>query len=268
MRGVSASTLDDVLAAVETAADSVSGHDLGSDLFGVVGVLDATPALRRMLTDPSTEADARGDLAETVFGDAVGSGAVAVVRTAVQGRWSSARDLADGLETAGVSAVVAGADAGGDLDALETELFEIGRVVASDDDLRGTVSDRAVPAGPKSTLLGNLVEGKVSDAALALAQQAVVARTGSFEKVLTQFGETAAARRDRLVATVRTARELDADQRRRLAAALGRRYGHDVHLNTIVDPDVLGGLQVSVGAEVVDGSMSSRLETARRRIAG
>ncbi|MFI5425548.1 F0F1 ATP synthase subunit delta [Aeromicrobium sp. UC242_57] len=49
---------------------------------------------------------------------------------------------------------------------------------------------------------------------------------------------------------------------------MGSKYGHEVHLNIVVDPSVIGGLTVSVADEVVDGSMSTRLEVARRRLAG
>jgi F-type H+-transporting ATPase subunit delta len=58
------------------------------------------------------------------------------------------------------------------------------------------------------------------------------------------------------------------EQRDRLAAALRRLYGHDVHIDVDVDPGVIGGLRVLVGDEVVDGTISTRLDEARRRLAG
>lgn len=266
MRGISAKSLDEVLAAV-SAAGSGSG-DLGGELFQVVATLDGEPALRRVLTDPSTESEAKAGLAEQIFGGRVSADAVTVVRVAVSGRWASGRDLTDGLETAGVTALVAGADSEGSLDAVETELFEVGRLVRSDAELRQVVSDRGVPTSAKATLLSTLLQGKVSSTTLALASQAAAARTGSFERVLTQFGVTAAARRSRLLAEVRVASELAEADKTRLAAALAKKYGRDVHLNIVVDPSIVGGIAVSVGDEVVDGSMSTRLEVARRRLAG
>ncbi|MEJ7635158.1 F0F1 ATP synthase subunit delta [Aeromicrobium sp.] len=266
MRGISAKSLADVLAAVDAAKRSSS--DLGTELFGVVSTLDSAPALRRVLTDPSTEASAKVGLAEQVFGQKVGKDTLKVLSTAVSGRWASMRDLTDGLETAGVAAEVAAADAAGKLDALETELFEIERLVRSDAELRRVVSDRAIPADAKAGLLASLLDGKVSPATLALANQAAAARTGSFEKVLSSFGDTAAARRSRLLAEVRVAYELSAAEKTRLAKALAGKYGRDVHLNIVVDPSIVGGITVSVGDEVVDGSMSTRLEVARRRLAG
>lgn len=265
MRGVSAESLQQVLASVDAAKDPGA---VSPELFTAVTALDGTPALRRILTDPSTESGAKQRLVKDVFGAKLSAGALTVLDAAVAGRWASARDLTDGLETAGVAAQVAAADAAGELDALESELFEIGRLVRSDDELRGVVSDRSVPAAAKGSLLTSLLDGKVTAAALALAVQAAAARRGSFEKALTAFGDTAAARRNRLIAEVRVAQPLDDAQATRLAAALGSKYGRDVHLNVVVDPSVVGGIAVSVGDEVVDGTMSTRLETARRQLAG
>lgn len=266
MRGISAKSLVQVLAAVN--ADKGSGDELGDQLFSVVGVLDGAPALRRILTDPSTEDQAKAKLATTVFGDKVSDGTLKVITVAVQSRWASGRDLADGLETAGVSAHVAAADKAGQLDALETELFDFNRVVVGNSELRQIITDRTVATAPKAALVAALLDGKVSTATAALAKQAVAARTGSFEKAIAAFANTAAARRNRLLAQVRVAYAIDDDERQRLAAALAARYGREVHINTIVDPDIVGGISVAIGDEIVDGTVSSRLEDARRRIAG
>jgi F-type H+-transporting ATPase subunit delta len=41
-----------------------------------------------------------------------------------------------------------------------------------------------------------------------------------------------------------------------------------VRLNVAVDPSVLGGVHVSIGEEVIDGTIESRLEQARRALLG
>ena len=40
----------------------------------------------------------------------------------------------------------------------------------------------------------------------------------------------------------------------------GRIHHRDVQLNVTVDPSVVGGLEVRVGDEVIDGTLSTRLE--------
>ena len=85
---------------------------------------------------------------------------------------------------------------------------------------------------------------------------------------LEDYERTAAQVQGESVATVHVARALaDADQQR-LASALAAQYGRPVHLNIVIDPQVLGGLRVEIGDDVIDGTVVSRLDDARRKIAG
>ena len=48
------------------------------------------------------------------------------------------------------------------------------------------------------------------------------------------------------------------------AAGLSTIYGGMVHVNTVVDPRVLGGIKVEIGDEVIDGTVIRKLDAARR----
>ncbi len=93
-------------------------------------------------------------------------------------------------------------------------------------------------------------------------------RGRSLEGGLTALSKLAAERRDRMVAEVRSAVPLSDGQKQRLGAALAKLYGRQVHLNLDVDPEVLGGVSVRVGDEIVNGTIADRLEEATRRMAG
>jgi len=266
MRGVSAGSLAKVLDAVEHSSGTLS--TVGDELFSVAAVLDSTPSVRRVLTDPATEPDARSGLAAAVLADKVDIATLGIIDVAAQNRWASGRDLSDAVELAGLAAHVAAADKGGSLDALENELFEAQRLIDEARELRSVLSDRSIPAEHKATLLDSIFGKKASPAALALLKQAAATRTGSFDAVLARFADEVAARRKRVLAEVRSAYELGDAELNRLADALSARYGHDVHLNVIIDPTIVGGLRVSIGDDVIDGTVSGRLEDARRQLAG
>ncbi|HEV3399834.1 MAG TPA: F0F1 ATP synthase subunit delta, partial [Actinomycetes bacterium] len=76
----------------------------------------------------------------------------------------------------------------------------------------------------------------------------------------------AAARRNRVVAEVRSAVALDEQRRARLADALARVLGKPVVLQVTVDEAILGSVVVRVGDELFDGSVRSRLEQAREAL--
>jgi F-type H+-transporting ATPase subunit delta len=271
MQGASRESL---AAARETLGTLIRSGDtdlraLGDELFDLTGLLDREPALRRALTDPARSGDDRAALARAVVGDRAGSATMDVFVWAVRARWSVSRDLADALELLAVEALVAAAEKAGRLDQVEDELFRISRIVAGSTELRVALSDRSAPVESRAALIEGLLEGRVADETRRLVRQAVVAPRGrTFDHALEEYSRVAAERRSRMVATVTATVPLTEEQRRRLGTALARIYGHEVHLNVEIDPDVIGGVRVEIGDEVIDGSVASRLEDARRRLVG
>jgi F-type H+-transporting ATPase subunit delta len=268
MRGASTRAAAAVVDRVEDAVGSgVDATRLGEELFALCAVLDAQPTLRRVLTDPTIEADRKAELAESLLSDFDDS-TVGVVKEAVRLRWSLARNLSDALEQGGINAFLAAAEASGDLDELDDELFRFARIVEGDPQLREAFNDRTAPVSARQRLVDTLIADRVGASALHLVRQAVGGRHRSVVTALAETQRLAAARRERLVAVVRVAQPISDTLRERLAAALTARFGHQLQLNVIVDPDVLGGVRVTVGNEVVDGTVVTRLAEARRRLTG
>jgi F-type H+-transporting ATPase subunit delta len=150
---------------------------------------------------------------------------------------------------------------------ISDELFAVGQVVDHDTDLRAALSDPARSDDDKAGLLTRLFDGKVQAATLRLLTQAV--RTDApVSRALVEYQHVAATVQDELIATVHTARPLTDAETSRLTQALGKTYGSTVHLHVVEDKTLIGGLRVEIGDDVIDGSVSSKLDTARRRIAG
>jgi F-type H+-transporting ATPase subunit delta len=264
--GASVARLTDELnAVIDGGAD---GASLGDGLLAASAVLRDQVALRRAVTDPSTESGARSNLARSVFGNHLDAQALDLVASAAGARWGSSRDLPEALEKLGVTAIVKGADRAGDGDRLEDELFSFGRAVIENPDLRSALSDPARSVADKQALVTTLLEGKAASATVRLVREALTGTHGTVSNALAEYGRTAAGARERLVATVRVARPLTEEQSSRLAAALGRENARTVHMNTIVDPEVVGCIHVEIGDFVVDGSISARVDDARRQVAG
>lgn len=269
MRGASADALAALTEALGQAADG--GADttrLADDLLGVADVLRREPGLRRVATDVSIQPDAKADLVRQVFGSALDGAALDIVASAAGRRWAASRDLADALEHLGVVAVVRSADQNGQGDALEDELFGFTRLVSENHELRDALSDPARSREDKRALLHGLLDGKVTPSTVRLAEQSVTGTHRTVVAAIESYQKVAAEHRQRLAATVRVARALDDHETQRLQGALARQYGRPVHLNVVVDPDVMGGVKVEIGDDVIDGTVASRLDDARRRLAG
>jgi F-type H+-transporting ATPase subunit delta len=250
-------------------AAGTDGAAIGGALFGVIDVLDANASLRRALTDPSNDADAKVALVRRLLEGKVSADVLALVSDLVRARWSRARDLADAMEQLAANAIIAGAESAGRADRVEDELFRFERLVDGDPALARALGERAAPAETKAALVETLLADKAAPETVALVRRAVLAGRGlRVQPALEGYVELAAARREQLVANVRVALPLEPAQRDRLAAALADLYGKRVHVNVDVDPDVLGGMRVEVGDEVLDGTVARRLDDVRRRLAG
>lgn len=244
-------------------------RELGEQIFAVVDALDSSTSLRRALTDPTRTADAKAGLAQSLLGSQVSSDVVDLVAGLARSRWSDDRDLADALEEIGTTAVLSAAEADGDLLRVEDDLFRLGRVLAGERELRIALASTDVEAQRRTALAEQLLTGQVSPDSLVLVRRTVGAlRQRSVTSRLARITELAAARRRRTVATVLVASPLTTAQVERLTATLSRLYETDVHVNVGIDPSIMGGMRIQVGAEVVDATVLSKLAEARRRIAG
>ncbi|MFH9662922.1 F0F1 ATP synthase subunit delta [Streptomyces sp. NPDC017248] len=251
-----------------TDSTSVAAAQLADELAAVTALLDREAGLRRALTDPAQPAEAKAQLVLRLIGGQVGGATVDLVSGLARSRWSQPRDLVDALEELADIADLTAAEQTGTLDDVEDELFRFGRIVSSSTGLRAALTDRAAGTSAKSELLHRLLGGRAKPATERLVTRLVTAPRGrSLEAGLESLSRLAAERRNRVVAVVTSAVPLSDGQKERLGAALTKLYGRRMHLNLDVDPEVVGGIRVQVGDEVINGSIADRLDEAARRMA-
>ncbi|MER7989805.1 F0F1 ATP synthase subunit delta [Streptomyces noursei] len=248
---------------------SVDAAKLAEELAAVTALLDREVSLRRVLTDPAQSGEARAELARRLLGGQVGEDTLDLFTGMVRDRWSRSRDLSDAVEELAHSADLVAAQRADRLDDVEDELFRFGRIIASNGELRRALTDQKATASAKTELLHSLLGGRANPVTERLVIRLVAQPRGrSLEAGLDALSKLAAARRDRMVAVVTSAVPLSDGQRQRLGAALAQLYGRQIHLNVDVDPEVLGGVQVRIGDEVINGTIVERLDEVSRRMAG
>jgi F-type H+-transporting ATPase subunit delta len=159
------------------------------------------------------------------------------------------------------------ARAEGVLPKVEEELFNLSHLLASNDELRTTLSDPAIPGERRQAIITDLVGSRATPTTTLLVSFVVSAgRARELPAIISNLVERAAAERRHAVAEVRSAVPLDDDQRRRLARALSNNLGKEVEVKVYVDPSVLGGLSARVGDVVIDGTVRHRLDQLKETI--
>lgn len=162
------------------------------------------------------------------------------------------------------AAILEFARAEGELERVGDELFRIARSFESSNDLREALTDPRLPIERKQAIVTDLVGDRVSNLTINMVSFVVASgRAKELPAIADRLAERAAAARDKVIAEVRTATELDTKTEARLAKALGQATGRDVEIKTVVDPSIVGGIIARVGDVVIDGSVTHRMEELR-----
>ncbi len=248
-------------------ADSLT--TLADELTSVAALLLNEPALNKHLAEPSDDATAKTSLVDRLLSGKVGESTLTLLHTAVSQRWSTEDDLVFGVEHSARLALLKRAEVTGEVDAVEDQLFRFGRILDDEPRLTSLLSDyAAVPAQTRIGLLDQVVRGDdVNQTAKALLTQTVrLLRGERADEAVLDLAELAVARRGEVVAHVSSAADLSDAQRAKLSDVLTRIYGRPVYVQLNVDPELLGGLSIAVGDEVIDGSIASRLAAAQAQL--
>jgi len=258
----------EALSSARTALATVAAKDAlsaGTELFEAARVIGGSAQLRSLLADPSAAANDKASVIGQVF-SGIGTPARTLLSEIVASRWSSQDDLLAGIEEVGIRAVASSSAKGAD---LEAELFSFGAAVSSDPGLELAVGSKLGSASAKSELVTKLLAKKASPQTLAIIDHLVQQPRGRRIGELVRTAAALVADEAGLsVATVITAAPISAAQLERLRAGLAKSYGRDLKLNQVIDPSIIGGIRVSVGDDVIDGSVATRINDLRLQLAG
>jgi F-type H+-transporting ATPase subunit delta len=238
-----------------------------TDLEEYARLLVGQVRLRKVLADPGLPPEPKRALLSDLGQGRLEEASIELLATVAARQRVRLRDFPGLLAALAAMAAFTAAEKAGELDQLEGELFFLATVVERQPRVRSALTNPGLPVENKRALVADLLEGRTGGRAAGLADLLVELYEGhDLDTVAKQWAEAAAARRNRVVAEVRTAVELDERRRVRLAEALTRVLGKPVVLQVTVDEAILGSVVVRVGDELFDGSIRSRLEQAREAL--
>lgn len=237
---------------------------LGEELLSAGRLIDRSTPLRTVLTDPSIDPAEKSKIVSSVFG-ALGADATALLTVLAEHRWSDQVDLLAGIEEIGIR--VLADSAGKDVD-LPAELFAFGRLVSSNAELELAVGNKLGESAAKVSLVERLLSGKTSEQTVAIVRHLVQQPRGRRIGALVRFAADVVADQASLsIATVTVAAPLSESQLERLRAGLAGKYGA-LRVQQVIDADVLGGVRIAIGNDVIDDTVATRLKDLRLQLAG
>lgn len=149
----------------------------------------------------------------------------------------------------------------GALEVVEADMETLDAAIAGSDDLRGFLRSpvygrddqtNAITALAKKARLNTLTSN-------FLALVAQNRRLFALEDMIKAFAALAAQHRGEVFAEAVSAATLNGDQTKALRHEIEAMVGKAVKLETRVDPELLGGLVVKIGSQMIDASLKTKL---------
>lgn len=252
----------EALAAVRATLTPGLDAQSGAELLSAASQIGGSSALLGALADSSASDTTKSQLIERLFG-AASVGARQVLTAAVNQSWSSADELVAGIEELGLR-VEALSEKN-----LADELLAAAATIDSNHELELGLGSKLGDPAAKVALVQKLFTGKLSVAAVGVVTHLVANPRGRrISAALRESARVVADQGGSELATVTVATALSDAQHGRIAALLEKSAGRPVRVTTVVDPSLVGGVRIQIGDDVIDGSVSSRLDDLRLQLAG
>ncbi|WEV47033.1 F0F1 ATP synthase subunit delta [Bifidobacterium sp. ESL0690] len=241
---------------------------IGEELFVVTNLLDHEASVERSLTDPSRPTADKVALIKTILADQADPLTVEILNDLVSRNWSRVSDIANAVEDFAVDAMMYYADATDSTLAVSVELAQMHSALLKMSVLRSKLSDDFAPAKARLDLLHAVFgDAKLNKVTMRLAEHAVAnPRHRRFLETLEWLIAKFTRHMGQSMVTVTTATPLNKTQIKRLTEIYTNKLGRPVHINSSVDPSVLGGMRVQIGADVTDNTVAAQLLQLRRKV--
>lgn len=134
-------------------------------------------------------------------------------------------------------------------------------VIVSDDRMKAVIADPATSALRAAELIGSVAGASLGESGNSLLKVlAANDRLALLPEISRQFEDLKAEAEGKLEATIISAQEMSEAQKADMMAALKAKFGRDVQATVQLDSSLIGGAVITVGDQVIDGSVKGRLQ--------
>ena len=248
-----------------------SGEDawrIGNELFTITSALDHNIQLERALTDPSRPVEDKVAVVKTLIGDQAHPLVMEIMSDLVSRRWSRVSDIANAVEDFGVDGMMYYADYTNTTLQVSIELAELHSALLNLPVVRTKLYDATVSSEARVKLLYSLIgDADFTKVTKRLAEHATCnLRNRRYLQTIQWLINKFSRHMGESMVTVTTATPLSKEQVEKLIAIYSAKTGHPVHINSVVDPTVMGDMRIQVGDEVTDNTVVAQLQHLQRTV--
>ncbi len=248
-----------------------SGEDawrIGNELFTITSALAHNIQLERALTDPSRPVEDKVAVVKTLIGDQAHPLVMEIMSDLVSRRWSRVSDIANAVEDFGVDGMMYYADYTNTTLQVSIELAELHSALLNLPVVRTKLYDATVSSEARVKLLYSLIgDADFTKVTKRLAEHATCnLRNRRYLQTIQWLINKFSRHMGESMVTVTTATPLSKEQVEKLIAIYSAKTGHPVHINSVVDPTVMGGMRIQVGDEVTDNTVVAQLQHLQRTV--
>ena len=242
----------------------IRSERVGDEVLAASRSIQGSAQLRSLLVDPGISPEDKGRLVGRVFAR-LDASAVSLLAAMSAERWSTPDEFVAGVEEIGIRALVVAAPAGTSID---REIFAFQTALRSDSQLELAVGSKLGSPDAKAALVERLLFGASAATRILVSHLVRQPRGRRIGEALRSAAAIAADQAGLGIATVRTATPLTTAQLTRLEGTLSARYGRKLSINQVIDGTLIGGVRISIGDDVIDGSVATRLSDLRLQLVG
>lgn len=249
-------------------AAGLENERIYEELFSFAGLLDHNPRVQRALTDPSRPVEDKAKLVDDLLEGKAHPLTVQILHDVVGRRWSRMSHLANAVEDFGVDSVMYLADARNVTLRVSIELAQLHSAFLNLPQVRSKLSDVYMPEAKRVEFLKTVLAGqKLDPVTMILAIHATRAlRNRRYLTIIQWLINKLSRHMGETMVTVTTAVPLTGEQVKRLVTTYSAKLNRPIHINSVVDPSVMGGMRIQYGSEVTDHTVVAQLQRLKRSV--
>ena len=176
---------------------------------------------------------------------------------------SELASISSGIAARYASAVFELAKDASDLKTLESNVQDLGTVLADSADIRDLINSPVVSREDQANAIAAVAKKMklMPIVSNTLALMASKRRLFVLPALVAQLRALIAEEKGEITAEVISAKAMTKTQTDKLAKAIKARIGKDVKIDATVDEELIGGLVIKVGSQMIDTSIRSKLNS-------